>query len=183
MDTDRNPDPHLAEAIARLRDTQPEIDLWPGIARQLEPRRGRGTVTMRWPVALAAGITIVVASSAGTMALLRRAAPADSTAAPRASVAATPAAAQLTPEDAALARAIDELERAVRANLDHLDPEARGSVNRSLQLLDQAIAQAAARHSAAPDDPRIAQYLTTTLRKKLDLLRTVSQLTQPSAGA
>ncbi|MGH7581760.1 MAG: hypothetical protein ACREL5_00880 [Gemmatimonadales bacterium] len=186
MPIDRDEDPVVAEAVARLRDEQPERDLWPGIARQLEPHRQRGVIMLRWPVALAAGLTIVVASSAGTMALLRRAAAdAAGTMAP-ATVAATPAAsdtAAFGPADAALSRAIDQLEDAVRANLSHLDPEARASVNRSLDLLDKAIAQAAARQNASPDDPRIAQYLTSTLRKKLDLLRTVAQLTQPSTGA
>jgi hypothetical protein len=68
----------------------------------------------------------------------------------------------------------------VRGSLSRLDPEARSSVVKSLTALDDAIAQAATRQIAAPDDPGVARYLSSTLRKKLDLLRTVNQLTQQS---
>ncbi|HEY3935358.1 MAG TPA: hypothetical protein VGL65_12160 [Gemmatimonadales bacterium] len=186
MHRDHDNDPHLADAIASLKDTPPSTDLWPGIARQLEPRPSRGMIQLRWPVAIAAGLVIAIATSAGTAIALHliRGAP---TSPAGTTVAANPAsgkvpsatiAASFAPADSALASAIDDLERAVRANLDHLDPEARTSVNQSLSLLDQAIAQAAARQNAAPDDPRVANYLTSTLRKKLQLLRTVSELTR-----
>ena len=62
----------------------------------------------------------------------------------------------------------------------HLDTDARTSVNQGLNALDAAIAQAAARQTAAPGDAGAARYLTSTLRKKLQLLRTVSQLTEQS---
>ena len=88
--------------------------------------------------------------------------------------------ASFAPGDAALARAVDDLETAVRGSLDHLEPAARASVRRSLATLDSAIAQAAARQNASPGDPGAARYLTSTLRKKLQLLRTVSQLAQQS---
>jgi hypothetical protein len=180
MDADDPLDNVLGEAIGRLRDAHPDRDLWPGIARQLEPRRLRGTLMMRWPAALAAGLAIAVATSAGTAVLIRRHAPADSGAT---TAAAAPAAlpsisASFAPGDAALAHAVNDLEKAVRGSLDQLDPEARSHVDRTLTMLDAAIAQAAERQIAAPDDPRAAKYLTSTLRKKLQLLRTVSELTQ-----
>jgi hypothetical protein len=180
MDTEPDLERHLTEAVSRLRDTQPADDLWPAIARQLTPRHPRGTLLMRWPTALAAGLVIAVATSASTAILLHRARGADSVATTVASreAAAALVTASFAPGDAALAHAIDDLEQAVRASVDHLDPDARASVNRSLTSLDSAIAQAAARQSAAPGDPSAARYLTSTLRKKLQLLRTVSQLTQ-----
>jgi hypothetical protein len=184
MHRDHDNDPGLADEIGTLRDTPPANDLWPAIARQLEPRQPRGTLLIRWPVAIAAGLVLAVATSAGTLIALRMT---RSSAAPASTVAATPTApaesstavaASFAPADSALASAIDDLERAVRSNLVHVDPEARNSINQSLTLLDHAIAQAAARQSAAPDDPRVASYLTSTLRKKLQLLRTVSELTR-----
>jgi hypothetical protein len=172
-------DPLLSDAIARLRDSQPDRDLWPNIARQLEPRRARGTLLMRWPTALAAGLVIIAASSASTVLLLRHQA---GTGAAIAGVAASQPrpvpAARMAPADSALAKAVDDLERAVKRSLDQLDPEARTTVTRTLAMLDQAIAQATARQSASPDDPGAARFLTSTLRKKLQLLRTVSELTQ-----
>ncbi len=173
-------DPVLTDAIARLRDVHPDRDLWPHIARQLEPRRVRGALLVRWPTALAAGLVLVAATSAGTLALVRRQAAPDSAIA--AVSAATPKpstlATSMAPGDAALLKAVDDMERAVKGSLDQLDPEARTTVTKTLAMLDQAIAQATARQSAAPDDPRAAKFLTSTLRKKLQLLRTVSELTQ-----
>lgn len=180
MDTEDELDPRTTDAINRLRDTQPATDLWPGIARQLEPRRVHRTLLIRWPTALAAGLVIAAATSVGTAVLLHRGIPANTNAgAPLANEPAqTTIAASFAPGDASLARAVGELERAVRNSLDHLDPEARASVTKSLVALDQAIAQAAARQIASPEDPGVARYLTSTLRKKLQLLRTVNQLTQ-----
>jgi hypothetical protein len=186
MDTDDEMEPPLKDAVDRLRDSQPATDLWPGIVRQLEPRGTVRTMLIRWPLALAAGLVIAAATSVTTAVLMRRA-----------SVATPPAAGELAqggqrpadastvsasfaPGDAALARAVNDLERAVRGSLNHLDAEARASVVKSLNALDQAIAQAAARQIAAPDDPGVARYLSSTLRKKLELLRTVNQLAQES---
>lgn len=186
MPHDDAPDPHLSDAIAGLRDAPPDRDLWPQIARQLEPHHPRGTLLIRWPTALAAGLAIALATAAGTAVVLRHgAARADSAAAPLAA-AATPAtrpaagtvAATFAPGDAALASAVDQLEQAVRASLGQLDPEARAAVTKTLGMLDEAIAQATERQLAAPNDPHAAKFLTSTLRKKLQLLRTVSELTQ-----
>jgi hypothetical protein len=172
-------DPKLTDAISQLRDTQPSLDLWPEIARQLEPRLPRGTLLMRWPTAIAAGLAIIIATSAGTAIFVRRAPQRDTT------PTVTPVSEklstleeQMSPAEAALARAVDDLERAVKGTLSQLDPEARATVTRTLTMLDQAIAQAAERQHAAPDDPRATKFLTSTLRKKLNLLRTVSALTQ-----
>jgi cytochrome c551/c552 len=180
MGTDDPIDPMLGDALSRLRDTHPDRDLWPHIARQLEPRTPRGTVLLRWPTALAAGLAIAIATSASTAALLHRAGVAGTMAA---STGATQpelstVAASFAPGDAALARAVDDLEKAVRGSLGQLDPEARTTVTKTLTMLDAAIAQAAERQMASPDDPHAAKYLTSTLRKKLQLLRTVSELTQ-----
>jgi hypothetical protein len=180
MDTESDFDPQLAAAISRLRDTQPGADLWPAIAGQLAPRRPHGVLLIRWPVAIAAGLVIVAATAAGTALVLRHGAEAPTATTADASPPVSGVSASFAPGDAALARAIDDLERAVRSTIGHLDPDARRSVNEGLSALDAAIAQAAARESAAPTDPTAARYLTSTLRKKLQLLRTVSQLAQQS---
>jgi hypothetical protein len=180
MATEQDRDPALAEAIAQLRDTQPEVDLWPGIARQL-PRHPRGTVILHWPMALAAGLAIVIVSAAGTAVVLHRttvAAPAVAAIANPDHAAVVPA--SYSPDDAALARAVNDVEQLVRASYPEMNPSARNSVQQSLAALDQAIAQASQRERAAPDDPRAAKYLTGALRKKLQVLRTVHTLTQRS---
>ena len=81
---------------------------------------------------------------------------------------------------AALARAVNDVEQVVRASYPQMNPSARAGVQQSLAALDRAIAQAPQRERAAPDDPRAARYLTGALRKKLQVLRTVQNLTQRS---
>ena len=175
MPTDHEPlDLRLAEAIRDLRDQAPTTDLWPGIAPRLTPKQPRGALLLRWPVALAAGITIALVSAAGTMAVLRRSSPVApiGTAAPTAMTRVA-----FTPADSTLERAIHDLELSVRATMAQLDEPARTGIARSLTVLDQAITDAAARRLASPDDPRAETYLTATLRKKLKVLRSVSTLT------
>ena len=168
-------DPRLGDAIARLRDTHPDQDLWPKIAKQLEPRRPRGTVLMRWPTAIAASIALVAVSAAGTSYVMHRQTRAEKAISGIVVSAVPPT---LNANDAALARAVNELEKAVTGTLSQLDPKARATVTKTLTMLDDAIAQATARQTATPDDPRAAKFLTSTLRKKLQVLRTLSSLTQ-----
>lgn len=175
MATDDEPlDPRLAEAIAALRDTPPTSDLWSGIAPKLTSRALPGTVRLRWPTALAAGLVIAFASVAGTLAILRRAAPAaplPSTAAQVHSPGLLVVSATATPADATLESAIAQVEALLRSLQDQLDPAAQRELTRSLERLDQAIAAAEARRRAEPDNAQVATVLTATLRKKLDVLR------------
>lgn len=173
MSTDR--DPALDAAIRSLRDAPPAADLWPEIAPRLAPRRARGTILLRWPTALAAGLTIAVVTAGGTALWLRRA----PSAVPVAAGAGGPrlSEAHYSAADSTLASAIGDLEHQVRATAAQLDAPTRDGILRSLSTLDQAIADANARLRQAPNDPVASRYLTTTLRRKLDALRTVSELT------
>lgn len=170
-------DPRLAEAIKGLHDTPPATDLWPAIAPKLQPRRVPGTVRLRWPTALAAGLAIAVASVGGTLAVLRRATGPDPVVTvPNNSGLPVISAAIASPADTTLESAIVQLEATLQSLQAKLDPTSRESLNRSLRVLDKAIADASAQRTAEPDDPRAARYLTATLRKKLDVLRTVTVL-------
>lgn len=174
-------DPQLATAVAALRNAPPGADLWPAIARRLEPRRPRGTIVLPWPAALAAAL-VLAALGAGGVLLVRRAPVPASSSGPQ-TIAAAPGgmapaiAAGYSAADTTLLKAIGDLERAVRANVTQLDPGAQTALQQSLALVDQAIAQARTEHRAAPDDPAAARYVTTMLRKKLDVLQTISRLT------
>jgi hypothetical protein len=183
MPIDDPRDPRLESAIAALRDSPPPLDLWPGIARTLHPRRPRGTLLVRWPVALAAGLAIATLTSATTVIWLHHQAAPASPGAIASLPTPTPTplvSASFAPADAALAQAISQLESVVRMQLATVAPGPRTAVDSSLAALDRAVAQAAARQAAAPNDPDAADYLTSTLRKKLQVLRTVSHLTAES---
>lgn len=170
-------DPRLAAAIRDLRDAPPDHDLWPDIAPRLRPRAVPGTVRLRWPTALAAGLAIAVASVGGTMALLRRSAPpVTSVELPRDTGLPVIPASVASPADTSLLSAIVQVEGTLRGLQGKLDPASQASLARSLEVLDQAIADAAAQRRAEPADPRAARYLTGTLRKKLEVLRNVAVL-------
>lgn len=173
-------DPRLMEAIATLRDTPPVEDLWPEIAPQLTPRHPAGMLLLRWPTAIAAGLVIASASIGGTMLLLRARAvvPTATTTVQQALVLpASDVAAAHTPADQALQQAIGQLEARLAGTEQGLDAKTREGIRASLAALDQVIADAATLQRATPDDPRRAQYLTSALQKKLDVLRTVTRRT------
>ncbi len=172
-------DPRLREAIATLRDTPPPEDLWPQIAPQLSPRYPAGTMLLRWPTAIAAGLVIASASIGGTLLLLRSgvALPVGTATPPGLITPASNIAATHTPADQALQQAIGQLETRLSATEATLDQNTRDAIRTSIAALDQAIADAATRQRALPDDPRSAAYLTSALQKKLDVLRTVTRRT------
>lgn len=172
------PEPDLAEAIRELRDSPPERDLWPMIHAELPPRIRRGFVQVRWPIAVAAGLTLIAASVGGTAAWLTRepalgrsSAPADTGEGLLLTVAGGGA------NYAAIERAIADLDAALQANVESFEPGTYHGIAKSLALLDHAIADAAARERKAPDDPQVERYLASALQRKLDVLRTVTQLT------
>ncbi len=177
-DHDEPLDPRLRDAIATLRDSAPVEDLWPEIAPHLAPRHPAGTLLLRWPAAIAAGLIIAAASVGGTLLIQR-----DTKTVPVGSVASATAAAPgnalaaFTPADAALQQAIQELELLVGKTEAALDAETREGIMQSLTALDQAIADAATQQRAMPEDPRIARYLSSALQKKLGVLRAVTQRT------
>lgn len=174
-------DPRLADAIGSLRDTPPAVDLWPEIAPRLQPRRIPGTVRLRWPTALAAGLAIAVASIGGTAAVLKRNRPPSPAIVLPDNISLPVTAALNAPADTTLTSAIIQLEGTLRSLQAKLDPASRASLDRSLRVLDQAIADASARRHADPGNSRAARYLTATLRRKLDMLRTVTVLASSRA--
>lgn len=178
-DMDDPIDPRLADALGRLRDTPPAADLWPEIAPRLVRRLPRGSVLLRWPTAIAAGLLIAVASGAGTALLLDR----GNVTPPAADVASgtLPATSVVTvaetSADAALQRAIQDLEGVFDHAAASLAPETRAGIRESLTALDRAINDAAAQQRAIPTDPRLARYLTSVLQRKLEVLQQVTQRT------
>lgn len=171
-------DPRLAAAIARLEDREPDTDLWPGIARQIAPRRP-GMLQVRWPVAAAAALALVAGSAAVTTLMVRDGAPAT----PMVATGTTGADAPLPIlpagyDDAAqtIGAAIERLEQAYAAAASSLPADVREEIASSLAALDQAIAEARHRAGAAPEDLGAARYLTRTMQRKLDMLETAATM-------
>jgi hypothetical protein len=180
MDTDRDDpmDPQLANAIRGLRDTPPSEDLWPEIVPRLVQRVPRGSVLLRWPTAIAAGLLIALTSVSGTALLLNRRAVVVRGDDPVTTAIPSPViAAANTPADAALQRAIQDLEGVFDRTAPGLPETAQAEIRASLSALDQAIEDAATQQRARPSDPRLARYLTSVLQRKYEVLQLVTQRT------
>ena len=54
------PDPGLASALRALPEATPQPDLWPGLARALQPRRRHRALRYLVPAALAAGLAFAL---------------------------------------------------------------------------------------------------------------------------
>lgn len=175
------PDPVLQAAITELRDRGPDRDLWPEIAGRLKPHTRPGVLQLRWPTAIAASLAMMTAAGALTFWAVRADRPAAEPvlAAETGLVMPPTGPMPVLPvgvggeAETALVTAIDDLSTALEAAAPQLDAETRAAVTTSLVALDRAIAEAVRRAEAAPDDPRAAQYLTSTLSRKHEVLRTV----------
>jgi hypothetical protein len=73
-------------------------------------------------------------------------------------------------------RAIEELVQAVDAQRSRLNPETVRTVDRSLAIIDSAIAEARGALIADPGNATLIDLLSATYQRKLDLLRRTSEL-------
>ncbi len=164
-------DPVLKSAIAGLEDRHPESDLWPHIRPRLVARRA-GVLELRWPVAIAAAMVLVAGSVGGTAAWIGR-----TQSRPVPTLVTTPGAVTLaaaTDSDLAVARAIAELETLLQENVTNIGTDTYRALATSLAILDQAIAGAAERQRAMPDDTSAQRHFSASLRKKLAVLEKVT---------
>lgn len=172
-------DPRLRRAIDGLTDREPAVDLWPGIARRIAPRRP-GIVQLRWPVAVAAALALVAGSAVVTRQLTRGPAPSAGVATTAQAGSPVVLPAGFDRATSTLGAAIDQLEDAFAEVAPTLDEATRSAILGSITALDAAIADARARAGSAPDDVDAARYLTRTLQRKLRVLQTVTNLTTAS---
>ena len=171
----------VAQAQA-LEDRPPRADLWPAIAKRigagqvvsLEPRRRRLSFTV--PQLLAAGIALAVFSAGGAWLALHGRRPAGpvfvaGTAAPPVWLSAMKPNYDRTVTE--LEGALDEGRRSGR-----LDSTTVRVLERSLATIDTAIAQASRALAQDPGNLYLNHHLAETMRRKLDLLRQASGITQ-----
>ena len=174
----------VAARAARAPGIAPSVDLWPGIAARLEPRRAPWRLSSLfapgWRVSvtapqLAAAALALVLLSSGTMWLILARRPAALPVAP----APTAAGADAAVAEFGLARydaAIAELERVLSAHRRELDPATVRVIEDNLATIDRAIAQARAALAADPSNPYLNDHVADQMRRKVDLLRQVTAL-------
>jgi hypothetical protein len=163
----------LRAAARELPPRQPARDLWPGIESRLDARSTRG-VSFSWPAALAAGLFIAIMSGLATWVVLHT--PADPPAvvatgrAPR-GMQPRPVAVNSAPYD----RAIADLLTTLRTERRDLNPRTVETIERSLAVINKAIADAQAALDADPTDAELVSYLSDRQRARLAVLRQVER--------
>jgi len=174
-------------SLARaLDDRPPAQDLWPAIAERigaapradivpLAPRRRRFAFSV--PQLAAAGVALSLFSAAAAGTAIHFLAPAAPV-----SVAAVPATLVRNVSDPAAPYddAIRELEGLLSARRGDLDTTTVRTVEMSLHVIDQAIAQARAAVERDPNNVYLNGHLWSTLDRKLDLLRRATMLPKAS---
>lgn len=193
----------LDEALSSLpREVPPMRDLWPQIQAAIDPagdgRSGRASWVQkrrsRWPwlgpgwMQLAAGVLLVVASSATTFVLTRpspqpSAQLAEQTLSARPRPQAVPASFSFGQEQlgADYLRARAELDEMYRRRIGSLPPAARAKVERNLADLRHAAEEISATLAEHPSDPLLQDLLMSTYQSELNLLAEIDQMTVTTA--
>jgi anti-sigma factor ChrR (cupin superfamily) len=186
----------VQDYAAALADREPERDLWPGIAARIEAARaaelrpdGRVTQSSRvWrrrfalSVPQLAAAALVVALIGGGSTLLLSRGPVSS-APPRV---ATPDSGALGParftasgrdvSDMDINRAAADLEAVLKQERSRLDPATAQVLDRNLATIDSALVQIRGALRTQPTDGYLNRSLTSTMLRKLDVLRAAVRL-------
>lgn len=170
----------VVEAARALPDREPGSDLWPGIAERLE---GRGVIDLerrRTPVRrfaftvpqlVAAGIMLVVLSSATVYAVLGGG--------PDAPAAAREMAATSSPlpvQFASYEATVRTLEQELELRRADLDPATVAVVEENLRIIDRAIEEARAALADDPSSSYLTTHLAQTMQRKVELLQRATTL-------
>lgn len=190
-------EPHLAECaacrtqLAQLRAViaragilsatmEPPAEAWPAVRGRLRPHSQSATRRQlwirEWGLRAAAAIVLVAGSSAVTVLALRARPAAHVVSSPpgRATAPAVPAAVRAV--ERSYADVLDELTVTVRAQRGTLAPQTIATLERTLRVIDEAIAEARAALAADPGNGTLLDVLSANYEQKVELLRRVSEL-------
>ena len=164
----------------------PPVEAWSAIRDQLvgrsapvRPRAVRNTRyatgLREWGLRAAAALVLVAGSSTLTVLVLRSRTPVHVSSVPGpAAVPAVPTA--LRTVDRSYADVLDELTTTIRAQRGALAPETLATLERTLRVIDGAIAEARAALAADPGNGALLDVLSANYEQKVQLLRRVSEL-------
>jgi anti-sigma factor RsiW len=183
----------LRRVVLRARTLpapSPAADLWPAIARHIggttapAANRTRRRFTFSLPQLAAAAIAAALASGAGSWWLASRA-PGQFAhpAAPPASAAppGSPTLAAWRSAEPKYDAAVADLERVLAQSRATLDPATVAVLERNLQIIDRAIADARRALASDPSNAYVNAHLARTMRRKIDLLRQAAALAVPQS--
>jgi len=186
----------LKRIVARAKAIEsrpPQADLWPRVAARISAARQPRHVSFTLPQALAASLVIALLSGAIVWQVAGRSphsprssesAAASATARPAEREpsaerqATTPDAVPVGFADAQYDAAVADLEKALRDGRGRLDKTTIAIVEHNLEIIDQAIEQARQALEADPANDYLSSHLVEARRRKLDLLRRATELTE-----
>lgn len=163
----------LEEQLRSLpRAIEPPRDLWPAIAADIRPAR-----RPRWPLALAASLTMAVAGSLFAWKLLHGG---------RAGAPSLPAVSEVTsvsfapPQQPAYLQAHAQLERLFRERLRLLRPDTRAKIETNLQIIRNADDNIRRALEADPSSPMLLELLENNQQQEISLYSAVVRNTEPA---
>jgi len=187
----------VVAAATALPDRAPATDLFPGILERIRegeaatvvpmrPARTARRFTFTFPQLAAAAVAVMTLSGgAAWLATQSGRPPAEIAATGSTAVVPTTipdAAGEIAASFVADTRVsydntIDRLESLLDEQRDQLDPETIAVLERSLAIIDEAIAEATQALENDPSNPYLYRHLDNTLNKKVDLLRRATRRT------
>jgi anti-sigma factor RsiW len=187
-------------AAQSVTPSVPPIDSWKGIAARINSAEGaRPVVSNRWDLGrrfsftwlelAAASLLLIVVSGGAAMRLSPAGGGADlppSGASSRPELVAGPvrpgsddvALATISFDETEYDAAVADLEHALQTGRGRLDPTTVKVVEDNLAIIDQAVAEARQALVGDPANGYLSGYLVETRRRKLDLLRQATALTE-----
>lgn len=157
------------------RELTPPADVWSGLQARLgdaivpAERAPRERWWRRPSLLAAAALLVMVLSSAATVLVMRA-----RDTSPVATVTPTPT--LLHPAEAGNLAAIELLSRELDRRRDELSPETIAAVERSLDIVDQALAEARDALARDPRNATLSELVATAYRQKLTVLRRATEL-------
>ena len=166
-----------------LTDSAPEGDLWSGIEERLGSRdvlpfpvRDARRVSFTVPQLVAAGLALMVLSGSMVWMIGVGPAPADIPPMAAAGAAGDARAVPVSHAEAGYEEAIADLERALEAGRDRLDPQTVRVIEANLMAIDRMIAQSREALAADASNSFLNMHLADARRRKLELLRNATAL-------
>jgi hypothetical protein len=129
-------------------------------------------ITLSWPQLVAAGLTLVVLSGGAAWMMSRSTRGAEELArSPRGTEAANASLLPAAHLDPAYAAEVADLEKVLSERRGDLDPETVRTIEANLKIIDLATMQARQALAADPANPYLKDYLSKTMRRKVELLK------------
>jgi hypothetical protein len=164
------------------RAIEPPAEAWPALRDRLSSRRRRAPAIARpwireWGLRAAAAVVLVAGSSALTVLTLRaRSAPpvAEAPSSTGSTRAIAPAAVRAVEQS--YVGVVEELTTTLRTQRASLAPTTVATLERTLRIIDDAIAEARSALLADPGNAALLDILSANYEQKVELLRRASEL-------